>query len=129
MRNRVRLAVAWTFCLVALCLIPGRWLPRHERAPSSFHIPHLDKVIHFGLFAVWGLLWMRTSVTPRIAVKVLMFGLGLAIATEFAQGLPLIDRDPDVLDALADSLGVLAGVVTVRVAWPQRQPAPDSSTD
>ena len=33
-----------------------------------------------------------------------------AIGTEWAQGLEVIARDPDPLDALADAVGLLAGV-------------------
>lgn len=107
-----------TLLLLTLCLLPKSWIPRGETGPGA--LPHLDKVIHFGMFAGVGLLWACAGPSPfpsrSRAVGVLAASFALAVGTELAQGIPAIDRDPDVLDATADAAGALAGVGVV-VAW------------
>ena len=105
---------AWfgTVLIVALCLWPKNLLPTSET--SSKNPPHADKVVHLAMFAVFGLLWMRVHPSSRsTAMFVFLAGVGLAIGTEVAQGLPLIARDPDPLDALADVVGTVVGIALV----------------
>ena len=111
MSSRALLASAWTFVILALCLVPSHWLPVTEaRLPSSHLLLPLDKIVHSGMFAVLSVLWMRVMPTWRWTAQVLVGGLALAILTELGQGLPMIGRDPDRLDALADAVGMCAGV-------------------
>lgn len=105
---------AWfgTVLIVALCLWPKNLMPTSET--SSKNPPHADKVVHLAMFAVFGLLWMRVQPSSRsTAMFVFLAGVGLAIGTEVAQGLPLIARDPDPLDALADVAGTVVGIALV----------------
>jgi VanZ family protein len=107
------LALAGTFVLLALCLCPSSWLPVTEHA-SSIGLP-TDKVAHVALFAQFTALWTMAGPRGRAGWRwrgaVLAAGLALAVATEAAQGLPLIARDPDPYDALADSVGALVGIL------------------
>jgi len=109
-----------TLLLLALCLLPKSWMPRGEATPKA--VPHLDKVIHFVMFAGFGLIWVCAGPAPlptrTRAAGVLAAAFALAVGTELAQGLPQIERDPDVFDALADAAGAAAGVgVGAVVAW------------
>src|SRR4051794_16855311 len=110
--RRVLLAYASTLVLVTLCLLPKSWFPGDEAAPKT--IPHLDKVVHFTMFAGFGLCWACAGPSPSPtrsrAAGVLAAAFALAVGTELAQGLPQIRRDPDTLDALADAVGAVAGV-------------------
>jgi hypothetical protein len=45
---------------------------------------------------------------------VLVGGLLLAILTEVGQGLPFIDRQTDITDAVADTIGVALGIALFR---------------
>ncbi len=102
---------AWfgTVLIVALCLWPKNLLPASET--SSKNPPHADKVVHLAMFAVFGLLWMRACPESRSkATFIFAAGVVLAIGTELAQGLSLIARDPDPLDALADVVGTAIGI-------------------
>lgn len=87
----------------ALLLTPGTDVP--VEPPAS------DKVVHALLFAVLAL-------TGRVGrFPLLPLGIGLfayAVATETLQGLLPIDRYGDPLDVLADSVGMLIGLV---VGW------------
>ena len=87
-------------------------MPHPEK---GLNVPnHSDKLVHFGLFAVASVLWLRArpaGASPRAwRMKVLATGLALAVGTELTQGLPIIARDPDPLAALADAVGVVAAI-------------------
>src|SRR5947208_13902375 len=74
-----RLLLAWfgTVLIVALSLWPKHLLPGNEK--SSKTPPHADKVIHFAMFSVFSLLWMRVRPPSRsTAVFVFLAGVGLA---------------------------------------------------
>lgn len=115
MSPRVFLASIWTAIVVAVCVVPGRWLPPAEVSLSPVRFPHLDKLVHAGLFAVFSVLWMWAGRSPKRWSRVLAGGLGLAILTELVQGMPVIGRDSDLLDALADVFGALIGFGFYRV--------------
>ena len=106
------LAVAATILLLVGCLAPRRLIPPGERL--SWKMPHQDKVAHLGLFAAFGLTWMRAGGSRRRSLRkaglVLTAAVVLAVGTELAQGLEWIHRDPDALDALADLAGALGGI-------------------
>jgi VanZ family protein len=119
MDRRTIAAWAVTVVVLGLCLMPRAWFPRREESPRR--IPNLDKVIHFGMFAAFGAAWViaakDASGRRARAAWVFAAAAALAIGTELAQGHPAIDRDPDLMDALADCLGGLAGIL---VALPKR---------
>jgi VanZ family protein len=117
LRDRKTL-LAWlgTLLVVGLCLFPKRSMPVSEG--SAIVIPHLDKLIHFGMFGFLGLLWtlaLRGPMPLRVT-RVFLVTVTLAVGTEIAQGHPLIQRDPDRYDAIADTLGGAAGIA-VATAW------------
>src|SRR4051794_4181198 len=120
MLRRTLLPWGATLLLLTLCLLPKWAIPGGREEESFRKIPHLDKVIHFTMFAGVALLWScagPSSVPTRSrAAAVLAVSFALAVGTELLQGLPQIERDPDPYDALADVAGAAAGVVAV-VAW------------
>ncbi|ATC33097.1 hypothetical protein CA606_12615 [Caulobacter vibrioides] len=64
-----------------------------------------DKAKHFIVF--YGLTFLAAMALPRsrwwkIAVVLLGFGIGI----EVLQGLPIVGRDADVFDIVADALGI-----------------------
>jgi VanZ family protein len=90
-----------------LLLIPGG-------PPSA--IPYFDKVGHFGLFAVWAILlaapalW-RGQPLRQLMRPVLLCCVAWAVGSEVAQGLCTATRSAEVMDAVADTLGALTGVM------------------
>ncbi len=70
-------------------------------------LPISDKVVHFLLFAALGAAGLLAGVPP---VPLLVSLVAYAGVSEVLQNVLPIDRDGDVLDALADSLGVLTGL-------------------
>ncbi len=125
-----RTSLAWiaTVVIVALCLWPKAWMPVREKTASAPR--HTDKVIHFAMFAAYGILWTRgRTPTPKRAAAVFAGAVVLAVATELLQGLPVISRDPDPLDALADVVGGFMGIALVSAAGGvvEVDPVPDDA--
>lgn len=107
----ISLSIAWTVLLLSLCLAPERIVPNENALPIKRYIPFFDLMVHFSLFAGFVLSWMQVAkgFFPRLAV--VFVGVFLALATEIAQGIPMIHRDPSKLDLLADIVGIILGVV------------------
>ena len=88
------------------------------QAPS---IPGLDKVAHFGVYAI-------AAVCGRFArwpIGVLaLFLIAHGIVTEVLQGVGGV-RTPEALDAVADAVGVIGGIVWVHLwsGWWRRRKA------
>ena len=72
---------------------------------------HIDKLVHMTGYAVLMFWWAQIVIQQRwkLAVAVVLFG----IAIEGLQGLTP-ERQPDLLDALANSGGVLLGWLAAR---------------
>ncbi len=110
MRPRVLIAVLWTIVILVLCWTPQTMLPVTEGPESLTHQLHLDKFVHAGMFAVFSVLWLRTQPAVKtMYLWVLLAGTALAAITEIVQNLPIIHREGEFQDALADFAGVLFG--------------------
>lgn len=118
------LAVLWTAGIVAACSIPAATLTPLGPALSA------DKVIHFGLFAAFGVLWMRVLCPPgeeaapalrrRQVLRVLGGGTAFAVGTEVYQHLLPLQRVGDPYDALANGIGLFLSVVAYVVIVPDQ---------
>lgn len=105
------------FVLVAV----GSLMSPDELPPVD--LSGLDKVQHFVGYAVLSAgavsLFARMRTQALIALVIIAFGIGL----EFAQASMTTDRMGDAADALANTLGVLAGLLlsaTPVALWLQR---------
>jgi len=95
-------------------------VPIDPNKARTIDIPHFDKFIHFSLFLVLSLLALRRRVAhPRpmsssavgwIILSCCVYG----IALELFQPLAGTHRSSDVVDGIADVLGVLTGVISSR---------------
>ena len=100
--------VLWTAFLLGVLLAPIG----DNSIPGPLNFEYFDKVAHFCLFAVTGFL----SVIGLNSQKYfqfrllfgLVFGLFVAISTEFGQS--LVSRDTSFYDLLADIIGLCAGL-------------------
>jgi VanZ family protein len=107
------LAICWTLLILAGLSIPGSELP-------DVSVLRFDKLVHFGIFFVLGLLWMHALPAPpaRRALWVVLAGALYAVATELIQGMLPFDRQPDPLDVVADVAGLVVAVVVYRMLTP-----------
>jgi VanZ family protein len=107
-KRRARLAaVLWTLLIFIACLWPGKDIP-------DIQVPFIDKWVHFVLFGVFAFLWLcgyprRGWRTPVLILLVSVFTGWLV--EELQGALPALGRTKDMMDALADSVGGLLGVL------------------
>jgi len=79
--------------------------------------PGVDKVVHFSLFAVLALTGRWAGVQRGVlAVLLVVYAAG----SEVLQGTDLVNRDASVADLLADSAGVLAGLLVWQLVATRR---------
>ncbi|MDX1532486.1 MAG: VanZ family protein [Rhodothermales bacterium] len=103
-------ALAWALLILVLCALPSSTLP-------DASLLGIDKVGHFGMFFIGGVLWGRAW-SGRLGA-VLVGGVLLAVGTEALQALLSMGRAADPFDAVADVAGLLAGL-GVLILWRQR---------
>ncbi len=106
----------WLVFMHLLLLLPGNSFGKEK----IVLIPHADKIIHFGLYfilvASWAVFFNIKNDLNRHQKKnwnmiLLILAVGHGILIEFIQVSPLIHRDFDWLDALADSAGAFCGLI------------------
>jgi VanZ family protein len=69
--------------------------------------PGVDKVVHLSLFLALGLTARWAGVGRQVAAVSLVL---YAVVSELLQGTDLVGRDTELLDGVADAVGVLAGL-------------------
>jgi VanZ family protein len=93
------------------CLEPPRYVP-------DLHLwDKLEHAVAFGGMAFWFGSLVRPARYPLIALLMLLFGGGI----EIAQGVMGLGRDADIMDFVADSVGVLIALIALYLglgAWP-----------
>ncbi|HOZ76854.1 MAG TPA: VanZ family protein [Ferruginibacter sp.] len=104
--------IAWFLFVLALICMPGEDLPEE---PGWFNIPHLDKIVHAGLFGglvFWFCLPFRKMMITRPQkinwfIKITIASILWGIATEYIQKFFLTGRQFDLVDWAADSAGAI----------------------
>lgn len=117
-RLRIAMAIGWTLVILFLCWMPGGWVQEVEGDRPWLQIPNLDKLVHWGIFVVFTLLWLRTGTSRAMYAWVALGGLALATITELGQELPAIGRDGSVGDVIGDMIGVAIGLLVARRVEP-----------
>lgn len=108
---RIAMAALWTLAILVMCWMPGRWVQEIEGDSPWFQIPDLDKVVHWGIFVLFTVLWLRAGASRSRYAWVALAGLALAALTEIVQYLVPIGRDGEIGDAITDLIGVAIGLV------------------
>lgn len=101
--------IIWALVIFVLCAIPGENIPNPQ-----WSFPHLDKIVHFGLFFIMAILLCseleyQTRLTWRkiylITISIaFIYGGIIELLQEF-----FFKRSGDMLDLLADVLGAVIG--------------------
>lgn len=106
-------AVLWTAGIFVACLWPGKELPCSD-------IPFIDKWTHFVLFGVFSVLWLCAypplpAKPGRRLLLITFIAAALGCFVEVLQsGLPVLGRNGDGMDALADAAGGVLGAIGFR---------------
>jgi VanZ family protein len=113
----------WTIFILILMAIPGNMLPHEEKT----FIPNLDKLVHATLFGSFVFLWSiyyairkdRNNHSDSRFVLILIIACLYGVATELMQKYIIPNRDYDIFDILADSVGAVLGLlfVLLTVKW------------
>ena len=111
------LTIVYLIVLAVLCFANFN---RVQEVQHTFLGIPADKIVHFLMFlpfpalAFWSLRLTRKGVVKTLLILVLLFIIGCAIAwgTEYIQGL-LPYRDMDMLDFMADRIGLACGCMAV----------------
>ena len=115
---RVIVAVLWTLIILTLCWLPSNVVQEVEKDSSWFQIPNFDKLVHWGIFLLFSILWLRVGTTPWRFLWVALGGLVLAVVSELVQLLPIIGRDATIGDGVTDCIGLLLGLALAPVLEP-----------
>jgi glycopeptide antibiotics resistance protein len=114
-RAFLTLAILWTLGIMTVCWVPISLFGSDDGpGRAMFDIPYFDKVVHFGIFLVFAMLWHLATTGSRQSLQIVVWGIGLAILTEVVQKLPIVGRQSDIDDAACDIAGVLLGVLIFR---------------
>jgi uncharacterized protein YfiM (DUF2279 family) len=79
--------------------------------------PGVDKVVHFALFAVLAVTGRWAGIGRGVLAGMLVL---YAAGSELLQGTDLVDRDASIGDLVADSAGVVAGLLLWRLMAARR---------
>ena len=106
----IYIPLSWTILLLVLLLMPGSSIP----STNVYAIPNIDKVAHFILFGGltfwWGLYFRSRIENGRWRVRVwtlVFYAIMLGAVIEFVQLAFIPNRDFDLVDIAANSLGAL----------------------
>ncbi|WP_321279864.1 VanZ family protein [Marinifilum fragile] len=113
--------IIWAIIIFILCSIPGNDLPK----TSAIHIPHFDKLVHFGMFFIMGIFLMaelsfQTKLKKSLIILIIVFLVAVyGGAIEYLQQNYFINRSGDYMDLAADILG---GIVAILLyPWIKKQ--------
>ena len=91
---------------------------------SSIKIANKDKYVHFIFYFVFVVLWFLVAKSISNAKKtnliVLLTAIGYGILMEICQGFTKT-RTPDVMDALANSIGAAIGLFFIASVYKHRK--------
>jgi VanZ family protein len=109
-------ATGWTILIFLLMVMPPGNIPNQ----GLFGIPHLDKLVHFILFAGFVWLWHNALLKSngqleisRILFPVFLTASFYGIAMEFVQAI-FTSRSFDILDIAADIAGAGFALIFIK---------------
>lgn len=83
-------------------------------------VPQFDKLVHFGIYFVFTIIWFacfynysKSGVVKNL-IKAAIWGLGFGVVVEILQSLNPNARSGDVLDVLANSIGIIVAVLIIK---------------
>lgn len=104
-------ALTWTLIIICALVMPAGDLPEL----SFSRIKGFDKLIHFTIFAIAGFLWSKAlndvGYKNNVLTLSLLIGLVISLITEWMQSLDFIGRRFEVLDLVANTVGLMFGLV------------------
>jgi len=111
-------AILWSLLILGLSAMPGSSLPDF----SLWSLAQPDKIGHLGIYCIFVsiMLWgayrnFRPDKIPLpVVIFIILFAIFYGISMEFMQSYFFSSRNFDVLDILANIIGCLIGMVSLR---------------
>lgn len=108
------LALFWTAVVTVACLASISDVP-----DVDLGVENADKLVHFTFYAVFAVLWfsyLKMFVTnhKKLYILVFSFSVSFGIIIEICQSLFTETRQADVVDAVANTLGTLLGLLLLK---------------
>lgn len=99
----------WGVIIFILCAMPGDDLP-----DPHWNIPHLDKVVHFGMYFVLAILLVFLLEGYNRLKKSQIYLIAILVALAYGGGIEILqanffNRSGDIWDLIADGIGAMAG--------------------
>lgn len=98
--------VLWSIVIAYLTFSSGDSLPKID-----LKIPHIDKIVHFGLFFIFSFFTLLESKSSKALTVATLTGLGYAGFIEIVQWLALPARSGDWFDFMADAAGLFLALL------------------
>lgn len=117
-RRRWLAPIAWTVVILVLTSLPGSRIP-------SVAVPGVDKIVHFVLYGVLGLLIARAldrRGVARAALLAILIGASFGAVDEWHQRF-IAGRSPSAADWAADVAGAAVGSIALLVRGRREYPA------
>lgn len=100
-----------TYHLYVILIITISLVPSSSK--SGIQIEHLDKIGHFGAYALLGFLSCMIYKKHHLIIALTLFGIGLGILLELLQSY-IPSRTTSMADAIANTAGVISGIIVYR---------------
>ena len=114
-------SIIWTLVIFVLLVMPTKDIEGSE----VNEIPNIDKFVHIILYAVFSFLWTEyicskfsyklNSILISIFIIGAMYGLGMELIQKY-----FTERNFSLMDALADSIGTLIGLLPKKSPYGNR---------
>src|SRR5690349_13553587 len=113
-------ALAWLIITIILLVMPGSDVP----TLPFLDLVYFDKWVHIGMFGVLTFLWSFTFlktelIAKRMFVIITIVSILYGVMMEFVQKYFAFERDFDLLDMVADSIGSILAFIwlTYLLKW------------
>jgi VanZ family protein len=106
-----KFSFSWAVLILILLLLPSKDMPKSELFFNNF-----DKIVHFALFCILYLLYYLDARISKQKLKFLIFFSIAVFFAIFSESLQLAtdDRNFDILDILADTIGLAFGFIITK---------------
>ncbi len=108
-------SIFWTVIVCVLSNLPGNSINN-----VGFKIPHLDKIVHLGMYFILSFVVMldialRSKVIKKHFIFSFFYSFILGILMEMTQHFFAVSRQADIFDVLFNSIGSLLGILAFRI--------------
>ncbi|WP_130733518.1 VanZ family protein [Flavobacterium sp. J27] len=109
-RNFLYLAIVWTLVVAYLCLMSM------QQSEVLVKVPYKDKIVHFTFYFLLFFLWKKGLKVKGLKsqIKIVLVLVMYGIILEVFQEIFTSDRQGDVFDALANTLGAVTSLIFLK---------------